>query len=197
MPVRTDNANIRTLFDCQQTTPRLQTERAARVLRRRECPILRLDTSCSSLEPPKLEIPMSLEMAEFEKEMWRKESQEKRKKGGVDGKGVSDCSSTTTIEKGLASPVKSVNEKRRNRMSVADLFKKHCGLNIPRSSISLKKAGSQVSPKWLDSSGSGGGSAEEEGLVDMKDEKWSKAHLQTDEKRRSSLWGGGGFGRSW
>lgn len=69
------------------------------------------------------------------------------------------------------------------------LLKRHCGLNIPRSSISIKTSSRGLqSPKWLDSAGV----TEEEGLVDKTNEKWVETH---DVKRRGSVLGGVGFGR--
>lgn len=69
------------------------------------------------------------------------------------------------------------------------LLKRHCGLNIPRSSISIKTSSRGLqSPKWLDSAEV----TEEEGLVDKESEKWVEAQ---DEKRRDSVLGGVGFGR--
>ena len=69
------------------------------------------------------------------------------------------------------------------------LLKKHCGLNIPRSSLSIKGDNSP-SPRWLDSADV----KKEEELVDMKNEKLLEVHLQNG--KRNGIWGGG-FGRSW
>lgn len=69
------------------------------------------------------------------------------------------------------------------------LLKRHCGLNIPRSSISIRTSSRSLqSPKWLDSAGI----TEEEGLVDKKNEQWVEAQ---EEKSRNSVLGGVGFGR--
>lgn len=108
--------------------------------------------------------------------------------GGYPGKGAS---STTTAQKGFSSAEKCVAEKKDKR-SMTALLRRHCGLNIPRSSISVKTSRSLQSPKWLDSAGV----TEEESLVDKKDEKWVEGGLHDEKKkRRNSVWGGVGFGR--
>ncbi|KAJ5958744.1 uncharacterized protein N7479_005894 [Penicillium vulpinum] len=82
--------------------------------------------------------------------------------------------------------------EKKDRESVTAMLKRHCGLNIPRSSVSIKTSSrSLTSPKWLDSTGI----TEEERLVDKQDEKWVEAGLQGAEKRRDSAWGSIGFGR--
>ncbi|CAG7971368.1 unnamed protein product [Penicillium salamii] len=65
-----------------------------------------------------------------------------------------------------------VDKKKR---SMKALLKRHCGLNIPRSSLSLKTSSS--SPAWLDS-------GDDEALVEMKREKLLEVHLQDQKKRK-------------
>lgn len=109
---------------------------------------------------------------------------------GHPGKGASGVPSTTMAEKGFSPTEKYVSEKKDKKSMVA-LLKRHCGLNIPRSSISIKASSRSLqSPKWLDSTGV----TDEEGLVDKKNEKWIEAQ---DEKKRNSVLGGVGFGRLW
>ncbi|CAG8186772.1 unnamed protein product [Penicillium salamii] len=66
-----------------------------------------------------------------------------------------------------------VDKKKR---SMKALLKRHCGLNVPRSSLSLKTSSS--SPAWLDSAG------DDEALVEMKREKLLEVHLQDQKKRK-------------
>jgi hypothetical protein len=108
--------------------------------------------------------------------------------GGYTGKNTSGCSSATTAQNGFEE--KGVTEKKDKR-SMSALLKRHCGLNIPRSSISIKTSRSLQSPRGLDSAGF----TEEEGLVDKRDEKWVDVSL--NEKKRNSVWGGVGLGRLW
>ncbi|CAG8920287.1 unnamed protein product [Penicillium salamii] len=63
-----------------------------------------------------------------------------------------------------------VDKKKR---SMKALLKRHCGLNIPRSSLSLKTSSS--SPAWLDS-------GDDEALVEMKRERLLEVHLQDQKK---------------
>ena len=107
------------------------------------------------------------------------------------GKGALGRSSTTTAQEGILPTEKFVAEKK-NKRSMAALLKRHCGLNIPRSSISIKTSRDLQSPKWLDSAGV----TEEEALVDKPDGKWVEVGLH-DEKRRNSVWGGVALGRLW
>ena len=87
--------------------------------------------------------------------------------GGYPGKGASSVSSPVAAQK-CPSPEKGVSEKKDTR-SMSALLRRHCGLNIPRSSVSIKTSSRGLqSPKWFDSVGV----TEEEGLVDKKNEKW-------------------------
>jgi hypothetical protein len=166
LQIRTDNMNMRTLFD---QTPISPTDRAKQALSSSEYPIFKLDMCEAPFQAPKvLQEPL-------ETRDWRNKSTSI--KNGVHGS--SDCSSTSTK--------KYVPKKNKNRRSVAGLWKKHCGLTISRSSLSFKA--DSTSPKWLDSAGLG----EDEGLVDMKNEKLLEVHLQNG--KRNSIWGGGLRGR--
>ena len=106
-------------------------------------------------------------------------------------KGALACPSTTTAHEGISATEKFVAEKK-DKKSMAALLKRHCGLNIPRSSISIKASRDLQSPKWLDSAGV----TEEEALVDKPDGKWLEVGSH-DEKRRNSVWGGVALGRLW
>lgn len=79
-------------------------------------------------------------------------------------------------------------DPRRNRRSMTAMLKRHCGLNIPRSSLSLK--GDSVSPRWLDSAGV----EDDEALIDMRNEKLLGAHMQHQKKNGVKS---GRFGRPW
>ncbi|KXG50102.1 uncharacterized protein PGRI_060690 [Penicillium griseofulvum] len=102
-------------------------------------------------------------------------------KGPLEGDEVKGEELGCSSEKGISPE----NGKRR---SMSALLKRHCGLNIPRSSISIKTSRA-LSPRWLDSAGL----TDEEGLVEKRNEKWVEASVQ-DEKRRNSVWGSVGFG---
>lgn len=158
------NMNMRTLFD---QTPISPTDHARQAFTNQEYPIFKLDMCQSRFEAPK-----TLEAA-METTDWRKNSTDiKNGYHNVDGGDI------TPTEK----------DPKRNRRSMAAMFKRHCGLNIPRSSLSLK--GDDMSPRWLDSAGVG----EDEALIDMRNEKLLGAHMQ-DQKKNSIK--GGRFGRPW
>ncbi|KAJ5836442.1 hypothetical protein N7447_002468 [Penicillium robsamsonii] len=169
MQMRPDNGNMRTLFDENTTShPR---DRAARSPSKAPCPVLKLDCR-SPVEAPRRVVQGPLEMGH-------------EVKGGALG-----CSSATTTEKGF-SPSEKCEPEKKDRRSMSALLKRHCGLNIPRSSISISTSSrGVVSPKWLDSAGL----TEEEGLVEKRSEKWVEGGVQ-DEKRRNSVWGSVGFGK--
>ncbi|CAI7582628.1 unnamed protein product [Penicillium viridicatum] len=160
MQIRPDNGNMRTLFD-DNTTSSQPTDRATRALSRPAYPILKLDCR-SPVDAPRRVLQAPVEITNNPSE----------NVGGYSGKGASGVSSPIAAQK-----------------SMSALLKRHCGLNIPRSSISIKTSSRGVqSPKWLDSAGV----TEEEGLVDKRSEMWVETQ---DEKRRDSVLGGVGFGR--
>ncbi|KAJ5874717.1 uncharacterized protein N7529_003147 [Penicillium soppii] len=166
--IKTDNVNMRTLFD---QTPISPTDRAKEALSNNEYPIFKLDMCQSPFQAPKkLQDPL-------ETKDWRGRSASI--KNGAHKS--AECSSSTSIEKHAV--------QKNNRRSMTALLKKHCGLNIPRSSLSIKR-GNSPSPKWLDSA-----DMKDEGeLVDMKNEKLLEVHLQNG--KRNSMWHVG-FGRPW
>ncbi|OQE40370.1 hypothetical protein PENCOP_c006G00614 [Penicillium coprophilum] len=167
MQMRPDNGNARTLFDVN-TTPH-SPERASRSTSRPPYPILKLDCR-SPVEAPRKIVEGPFEMAE-------------EVKGGA-----LDCSSAITVDKDFSPYEKRVSEKK-DRMSMSTLLKRHCGLNIPRSSISIQTSSRGVaSPKWLDSAGL----TEEERLVEKRNEKWVEG---VQDEKRNSVWGSVGFGR--
>ncbi|KAJ5512699.1 hypothetical protein N7463_002251 [Penicillium fimorum] len=169
MQMRLDNGNMRTLFD--ENTTSQSPDRVARPPSKTPCPVLKLDCR-SPVDAPRRVVQGPLETGD-------------EVRGGALG-----CSSATTAEKGFSPTEKCVSEKK-DRMSMSALLKRHCGLNIPRSSISIKTPSHGVaSPKWLDSAGL----TEEESLVEKRSEKWVEGGLQ-DEKRRNSVWGSVGFGK--
>ncbi|KAF4763324.1 hypothetical protein N7455_010549 [Penicillium solitum] len=175
MQIKPDNGNMRTLFDAN-TTPSQPTDRATRALSRPAYPILKLDCR-SPVEAPRRVLQAPVEITNKASDNF----------GGYPGKGASSVSSPVAAQK-CFSPEKGVSEKKDKR-SMSALLKRHCGLNIPRSSISIKTSSrGPQSPKWLDSAGV----TEEEGLVDKKNEKWVEAQ---EEKSRNSVLGGVGFGR--
>ncbi|KAJ5442028.1 hypothetical protein N7445_005035 [Penicillium cf. griseofulvum] len=135
-------------------------DRAGKTLSRVPYPILKLDCR-SPVEAPRRVLQGPLEEEEV--------------KGGELG--------SSATEKG-SSP-----ENVKKDRSMSALLKRHCGLNIPRSSISIKASSRDLSPRWLDSAGL----TDEEGLVEKRSEKWVEASVQ-DEKRRNSVWGSVGFG---
>ncbi|OQD65964.1 hypothetical protein PENPOL_c005G04522 [Penicillium polonicum] len=175
MQIRPDNGNMRTLFDAN-TTPSQPTDRATRALTRPAYPILKLDCR-SPVDAPRRVLQAPVEITNnFSDNV-----------GGYSGKGASGVSSPIAAQKCFSPAGKGVIEKKDRSMSA--LLKRHCGLNIPRSSISIKTSSRGLqSPKWLDSAEV----TEEEGLVDKKSEKWVEAQ---DERRRDSVLGGVGFGR--
>ncbi|CAP98716.1 hypothetical protein E8E15_009874 [Penicillium rubens] len=181
MQIGTDNGNMRTLFDDDSTANQM------------DRPILKLDCRSPVDAPRKvLQGPLevgrngSLNKATENKAAWDRPTEGA---GGYTGKDTSGCSSATTAQNGFERE-KGVSEKRDKR-SMSALLKRHCGLNIPRSSISIKTSRSVQSPRGLDSAGF----TEEEGLVDKRDEKWVDVSL--NEKKRNSVWGGVGLGRLW
>ncbi|KAK4868150.1 hypothetical protein LT330_007348 [Penicillium expansum] len=183
MQMRPDNGNLRTLFDANIPSNQ-PTDRATRALTRPAYPILKLDCR-SPVEAPRRVLQAPVEIGR-EKDM----SRTSENAAGHPGKGASGVPSTTMAEKGFSPTEKYVSEKKDKKSMVA-LLKRHCGLNIPRSSISIKASSRSLqSPKWLDSTGV----TDEEGLVDKKNEKWIEAQ---DEKKRNSVLGGVGFGRLW
>ncbi|KAJ5317706.1 hypothetical protein N7508_002214 [Penicillium antarcticum] len=196
MTIRTDNLNMRTLFDTSShTTPISPTSispmdnRPVRALSRPEYPVLKLDMCQAPFEPRKLAEPL---------ETGPRRAHDTRKIGKSRGR---ECSSesSTDAEKDVdvVSPGKSgnVNVKEKKRRSMKGLLKKHCGLDIPRSSLSLKtrKSPASASTRWLDSAGAGEDG--DEGFVDVKDEKWLEAHLGLRGRRRNAIWGGSALGR--
>lgn len=78
------------------------------------------------------------------------------------------------VENGEKSDYNSGTVDKKKR-SMKALLKRHCGLNIPRSSLSLKTSSS--SPAWLDS-------GDDEALVEMKSEKLLEVHLQDQKKSK-------------
>ncbi|CAG7980832.1 unnamed protein product [Penicillium nalgiovense] len=167
MQIRTDNGNMRTLFD--DTTPS-QLDR----------PILKLDCR-SPVDAPRRIFQGPLEVGRDGSMNGATEDA-----GVYTGKNTSGCSSATTArtveEKGVSG--------KKDKRSMSALLKRHCGLNIPRSSISIKSRSLQ-SPRGLDSAGF----TEEERLVDKRDEKWVDVSL--NEKKRNSAWAGVELGRLW
>ncbi|KAJ5350357.1 hypothetical protein N7541_008084 [Penicillium brevicompactum] len=146
------NMNMHTLFD---KTPVSPGDRSAGAFSNPEYPVFKLDMCEAPFETPKsLQGPMQTGD-------WRDQSTS-IKNGYYKS---SDCSSITAVE-----------EPKKEKRSMKTLWKRHCGLNIPRSSLSLKTSSS--SPKWLDSAGVG----DEEALVDMKNEKLLEVHLQNRKK---------------
>ncbi|CAI7577514.1 unnamed protein product [Penicillium crustosum] len=169
------NGNMQTLLDAN-TTPSQPTDRATRALSRPAYPILKLDCR-SPVEAPRRVLQAPVEI-----------TNKASKNVGYSGKGASSVSSPVTAQKCFSPAEKCVSEKK-DKMSMSALLKRHCGLNIPRSSISIKTSSRGLqSPKWLDSAGV----TEEEGLVEKKNEKWVEAQ---EEKGRNSVLGGVGFGR--
>ncbi|KAJ5145843.1 uncharacterized protein N7515_000407 [Penicillium bovifimosum] len=172
---RTDDVDTRTLFDgygAGGVPGPIPIQTGIPPVRR--APVLKLDMCHCSFQTPVLQ---------------GREGSRDHKDGEMSASGCS-CGSPvkepgTTVLAGEEGVGGEVKQERNRRRSVADLFKRHCGLNIPRSSISLKKSG-QVSPKWLDS-------GEGEGLVGLGG-NGEEGRLNLGEKRRS-VWGGGGFGR--
>jgi hypothetical protein len=163
LQLRTD-MNMRTLFD---QTPISPPDRAKQALSNPEYPIFKLDMCQAPFQAPKvLQEPL-------EAKDWRNYSTSI--KNGIHES--SDCSSIATEKPQVP---------KKYRRSMTALLKKHCGLNIPRSSLSIKA--DSPSPKWLDSAGL----RKDEELVDMKNEKLLEVHLQNG--KRNSIWGGG-FGR--
>lgn len=145
------NMNMHTLFD---TTP-TSGVRSAGAYSNPEYPVFKLDMCEAPFQTPKsLQGPMQTGD-------WRDHSTT-IKNGYYKS---SDCSSITAVE-----------EPKKNKRSIKTLWKRHCGLNIPRSSLSLKT--SAASPKWLDSAGVG----DEEALMDMKNEKLLEVHMQNRRK---------------
>ena len=143
------NMNMRTLFDQTPISPTNHEKSPS------EYPIFKLDLCQSRFEAPY-------------SQRGPKETNEWQNQGTSIKNGYyksSDCSSITAVE-----------EPKKNKRSMKTLLKRHCGLNIPRSSLSLKTSSS--SPKWLDSAGVG----DDEALVDMKREKLLDAHLQHHKK---------------
>ncbi|CDM35881.1 hypothetical protein DTO013E5_5394 [Penicillium roqueforti] len=183
MQIRTDSGNMRTLFD-EDTTSNQPTDRATKALSRPAYPILKLDCR-SPVDAPRRVL----------QEPWEMSTDGNRSKtpviAGYPGKGASGFSSKTTAQEGL-SPTEKVVAEKKDKRSMAALLKRHCGLNIPRSSISIKASRDLQSPKWLDSAGV----TEEEALVDKQDGKWVEVDLH-DERRRNSVWGGVALGRLW
>ncbi|KAJ5775517.1 uncharacterized protein N7511_000528 [Penicillium nucicola] len=195
MAIRTDHLNTSTLFETSsQTTPISPTDnRAMRALSRPEYPVFKLDMCQAPFEPRKLAGP--LETGPKKKILHTRRIGEGRgiARSLTDGdKGVNVVSSRKRDGGGVDVDV-SVKEKRRRR-SMKDLLMKHCGLNIPRSSLSLKtrKSSASASPKWLDSAGVGEDG--DKGFVEVKDEKWLEAHLGS-RGRRNAVWGGSALGR--
>jgi hypothetical protein len=166
--LRTDDVDTKTPFDGYGTgVAPGQIQTGLHPVRRAGYPVLKLDMCHCSFETPVLH-----------------GSQDKD--GELSASGCL-CSCSSVKEIGSAVVDGAGEGKKKNRRSVADLLKRHCGLDIPRSSISLKTSRSQASPKWLDS-------GEGEGLMDLRSEDEKEGRL--GEKRRS-VWGGGGFGRAW
>lgn len=176
MQTRTDNGNMRTLFDANAAPCHLPTDRATRALSRPAYPILKLDCR-SPVEAPRRVLQAPVEITSKPSD-----------NVGYLGKGASGVSSPVAAQRCFSPTQKCVSGKKDKR-SMSALLKRHCGLNIPRSSISIKTSSHGLqSPKWLGSAGV----TEEEGLVDKKNEKWVEAQ---DEKRRNSILGSVGFGR--
>lgn len=167
---------MRTLFDVN-TIPSQPTDRDTRALSRAAYPILKLDCR-SPVEAPRRMLQAPVEITNKPSE----------NVASYPGKGASGVSSPVAAQKCFSPAEKCVSEKKDKR-SMSALLKRHCGLNIPRSSISIKTSSRGLqSPKWLDSAGV----TEEEGLVDKTNEKWVETR---DVKRRDSVLGGVGFGR--
>ncbi|KAJ5562461.1 hypothetical protein N7461_001222 [Penicillium sp. DV-2018c] len=144
--LQTEDIDTRTLFDPSSAgvTPQpIQT--SIHPARKASYPVLKLDMCHCSFQTPVLQ------------------GGQNNKEGELSASGYScSCSCSPVKEGETGLPVDGVGvgeevKKRNRRRSVADLLKRHCGLNIPRSSISLRSRG-QVSPKWLDfGEGKGGG----------------------------------------
>jgi hypothetical protein len=192
---RTENLNKRTLFDTSShSTPISPTSpmdhRAARALSGNEYPIFKLDMCQAEFRPRRLEGPLETG--------YRGRVSDTTDVGEIGGGGDSMSESLTDVEKDVVvSPGKDENDKmkeKKARRSMKGLLKKHCGLNIPRSSLSLKtKSPASASPKWLDSTGLGDDG--DEGFIDVKNEKWLEAHLGLRGRRRNGAWGGTAMGR--
>ncbi|KGO65293.1 hypothetical protein PITC_015610 [Penicillium italicum] len=175
MQIRPENGNMRILFDAN-TTSTQPTDRATRALTRPAYPILKLDCR-SPVEAPRRVLQAPVEIG-------REKNKHKTRENARDYP-----ETKTSAQKGFSPTEKCVCEKK-DKKSMAALLKRHCGLNIPRSSISSKTSRGLQSPKWLDSAGVN----DEESLVNRKNEKWVEAH---EEKTRKSVLGGVGFGRLW
>ncbi|EKV14216.1 hypothetical protein PDIG_33770 [Penicillium digitatum PHI26] len=176
MQIRPDHAHMRILFD-GNATPTHPTNRATGAQTRPAYPILTLDCR-SPIEAPRRVLQAPVEIGREER------MDQVEDEGTCSGKGVSGVSPARMAQTGVLPPEKCVSEKKFTK-SLAALLKKHCGLNIPRSSISINTSRGQPSPKWLDLSEM----TEEDGFMDKKSEKWVEAH----EKRIGVL--GVGFGR--
>ncbi|CAG8895768.1 unnamed protein product [Penicillium egyptiacum] len=178
MQIRTDNGNMRTLFDDDTTYQ--PTDRAVKALARPAYPILKLDCR-SPIEAPRRVLQEPLGMS-------RDESMSKATgAGGYTEKGALG-SSATTAQNGFE---EEFIAGKKDKRSMSALLKRHCGLNIPRSSISIKTSCSTQSPKGFDSARF----TDEEGLVDKRNEKWVDVSL--NEKKRNSVLGGVALGRLW
>jgi hypothetical protein len=159
MQIRPDDGNMRTLFDANTAPCHLPTDRATKALSRPAYPVLKLDCR-SPVEAPRRVLQAPVEITNNPSD----------NVGGYLGKGASGVSSPVASPKYFSPTQKCVSEKKDKR-SMSALLKRHCGLNVPRSSISIKSSRGLQSPKWLDSAGV----TEEEGLVDKTNGKWVEA----------------------
>ncbi|CAI7586904.1 unnamed protein product [Penicillium discolor] len=112
MQIKPDNGNMRTLFDAN-TTPFQPRDRATRALSRPAYPILKLDCR-SPVEAPRRVLQAPVEITNKASDNF----------GGYPGKGASSVSSPVAAQK-CFSPEKNVSEKKKEKMSMSALLKRH------------------------------------------------------------------------